>query len=147
MVPGILVLLVTLIGSFLSGMNIVKEKEIGTIEQLNVTPIKKIHFIIGKLLPFWIIAMFDLIIGLFIANIIFKIHIVGSLLLVFGVTSIYLLAVLGIGLFISTITDTQQQAMFIAWFFMVIFIYFQEDPSLVITEELKLQEYNSLILN
>lgn len=122
MVPGILVLLVTLIGSFLSGMNIVKEKEIGTIEQLNVTPIKKIHFIIGKLLPFWIIAMFDLIIGLLIAYMIFQIHIVGSLLLVFGVASIYLLAVLGIGLFISTITDTQQQAMFIAWFFMVIFI-------------------------
>lgn len=122
MVPGILVLLVTLIGSFLSGMNIVKEKEIGTIEQLNVTPIKKIHFIIGKLLPFWIIAMIDLIIGLLLARFVFGINIVGSIWLVFGVTSIYLLAVLGVGLFISTITDTQQQAMFLAWFFLVIFI-------------------------
>ncbi len=122
MVPGILVLLITMIGSFLSGMNIVREKEIGTIEQLNVTPIKKIHFIIGKLLPFWIIAMMDLIIGLLIARFVFDIHIVGSLWLVFGATSIYLLAVLGIGLLISTITETQQQAMFIAWFFMVIFI-------------------------
>lgn len=122
MVPGILVLLVTMIGSFLSGMNIVKEKEIGTIEQLNVTPIKKIHFIIGKLLPFWIIAMIDLTIGLLLARFVFGIYIIGSVWLVFGVTSIYLLAVLGIGLFISTITDTQQQAMFIAWFFMVIFI-------------------------
>jgi ABC-2 type transport system permease protein len=60
MVPGILVILVTMIGAFLSGMNIVKEKEIGTIQQLNVTPIKKHHFLIGKLLPFWIIALFEL---------------------------------------------------------------------------------------
>ena len=122
MVPGILVLLVTMIGAFLSGMNIVREKEIGTIEQLNVTPIKKHEFIIGKLLPFWIIAMFDLILGLTIARWIFDIHIVGDLWLIFAVASIYLLAILGIGLLISTITDTQQQAMFLAWFFMVIFI-------------------------
>jgi ABC-2 type transport system permease protein len=122
MVPGILVLLVTMIGSFMSGMNIVKEKEIGTIEQLNVTPIKKHEFIIGKLLPFWIIAMFDLILGLLLARFVFDIHIQGNIILVMGVASIYLLAVLGLGLLISTVTDTQQQAMFIAWFFMVIFI-------------------------
>ena len=60
MVPGILVLLVTMIGAFLSGMNVVREKEIGTIEQLNVSPIKKYQFIIGKLLPFWIVALFEL---------------------------------------------------------------------------------------
>lgn len=122
MVPGILVLLVTMIGSFLSGMNIVREKEIGTIEQLNVTPIKKHQFIIGKLMPFWIIAMFDLILGMILARFVFDIHIVGSVGFVFGVASVYLLAVLGLGLFISTITDTQQQAMFIAWFFMIVFI-------------------------
>ncbi|MFA5514047.1 MAG: ABC transporter permease [Sphaerochaetaceae bacterium] len=122
MVPGILVLLVTMIGAFLSGMNIVREKELGTIEQLNVTPIKKHQFIIGKLMPFWIIAMFDLVLGMLLAYFVFDIHIVGSVGLVFGVASVYLLAVLGLGLFISTITNTQQQAMFIAWFFMVIFI-------------------------
>lgn len=122
MVPGILVLLVTLIGSFLSGMNIVREKEIGTIEQLNVTPIKKYQFVIGKLLPFWIIAMFDLSLGLVLAKWVFSIPILGSVGLIMGVAAIYLLLVLGLGLFISTITETQQQAMFIAWFFMVIFI-------------------------
>ncbi len=122
MVPGILVLLVTMIGSFMSGMNIVKEKEIGTIEQLNVTPIKKYEFIIGKLLPFWIIAMFDFSLGLVLARLVFDIHILGNIFLVMGVASIYLLAVLGLGLLISTLTETQQQAMFIAWFFMVIFI-------------------------
>ncbi|MBN2745706.1 MAG: ABC transporter permease [Bacteroidales bacterium] len=122
MVPGILVLLVSLIGAFLSGMNIVREKEIGTIEQLNVTPIKKHQFIIGKLLPFWLIAMFDLCFGLVIAKIIFAIPILGSVWLILGVAAIYLILVLGLGLFISTITDTQQQAMFLAWFFFVIFI-------------------------
>lgn len=122
MVPGILVLLVTIIGLFLASMNIVKEKEIGTIEQLNVTPIKKSQFIIGKLMPFWIIAMFDLGIGLLLARFVFAIPIVGSVSLVLGVASLYLLLVLGIGLFISTMADTQQQSMFISWFFVMIFI-------------------------
>lgn len=122
MVPGILVLLVTMITLFLSGMNIVREKEIGTLEQINVTPIKKSQFIIGKLFPFWIIGMSLLTIGLIIAKIIFDVPMLGSLFLMYGYTSIYILVILGIGLFISNFTDTQQQAMFIAWFFIVIFI-------------------------
>ena len=122
MVPGILVLLVTMITLFLSGMNIVREKEIGTLEQINVTPIKKSQFIIGKLFPFWVIGLGLLTVGLIIAKLIFNVPMVGSLLLMYFYTSIYILVVLGIGLFISNFTDTQQQAMFIAWFFMVIFI-------------------------
>ncbi|NGP77180.1 ABC transporter permease [Balneolaceae bacterium YR4-1] len=122
MVPGILVVLVSMIGMFLSGMNIVREREMGTIEQLNVTPLKRYQFIIGKLLPFWIIAMFELAIGLIIAHFGFEIPFVGSVLLLFGIAGIYLLVVQGLGLFISTITNTQQQAMFIAWFLMVVFI-------------------------
>jgi len=122
MVPGILVLLVTMVGMFLSGMNIVKEKEIGTIEQINVTPIRKHHFVIGKLLPFWIIALVELAIGLVLGKLVFHIPIVGSVGLVFGFAAIYLALVLGMGLFISTFTDTQQQAMFLAWFFLVIFV-------------------------
>jgi ABC-2 type transport system permease protein len=122
MVPGILVLLVTMITLFLSGMNIVREKEIGTLEQINVTPIKKSQFIIGKLFPFWVIGMSLLTIGLIIAKLIFDVPMVGNLLLMYFYTSIYILVILGIGLFISNFTDTQQQAMFIAWFFIVIFI-------------------------
>ena len=122
MVPGILVLLVTMITLFLSGMNIVREKEIGTLEQINVTPIKKSQFIIGKLFPFWVIGMGLLTIGLVLARLIFDVPMIGSLFLMYFYTSIYILVVLGIGLFISNFTDTQQQAMFIAWFFMVIFI-------------------------
>ena len=122
MVPGILVLLVTVIGMFLSSMNVVREKEMGTIEQINVSPVKKYQFVIGKLLPFWFIALFELAFGLLLARIIFNIPIVGSLWLIFGVASVYLLAVLGIGLLISTVVNTQQQAMFLAWFFAVVII-------------------------
>ena len=122
MVPGILVLLVTMITLFLSGMNIVREKEIGTLEQINVTPIRKSQFIIGKLFPFWVIGMGLLTIGLILAKLIFDTPMIGSLILLYGYTSIYILVILGMGLFISNFTDTQQQAMFIAWFFIVIFI-------------------------
>lgn len=122
MVPGILVLLVTMISLFLSGMNIVREKEIGTLEQLNVTPISKSQFIIGKLFPFWIIGLGLLTIGLILAKLIFNTPMLGSIALLYFYTSIYILLILGMGLLISNFTDTQQQAMFIAWFFVVIFI-------------------------
>ena len=122
MVPGILVLLVTMITLFLSGMNIVREKEIGTLEQMNVTPIKKYEFIIGKLFPFWVLGMLLLTVGLIISRILFDVPMVGSTLLMYAYTTIYILVILGMGLFISNFTDTQQQAMFIAWFFVVIFI-------------------------
>jgi len=122
MVPGILVILVTMITLFLSGMNIVREKEIGTLEQMNVTPVKKYQFIIGKLFPFWVIGMLLLTIGLIIAKLLFNVPMLGSLSLVYFYTSVYLLVILGMGLYISNFTDTQQQAMFIAWFFVVIFI-------------------------
>ncbi len=122
MVPGILVLLVTMIGTFLSSMNIVKEKEIGTIEQINVTPIKKHEFIIGKLLPFLVIALFELALGLVVSKLVYNIPILGSIGLIFLFATAYMIVFLGIGLFISTFTTTQQQAMFLSWFVMVIFI-------------------------
>lgn len=122
MVPGILVLLVTMLTLFLSGMNIVREKEMGTLEQINVTPIKKHQFIIGKLFPFWVLGLVILTVGLLIAKIIFNVPIIGNIGLIYLFSSVYLLVILGMGLFISNYTDTQQQAMFIAWFFVVIFI-------------------------
>jgi ABC-2 type transport system permease protein len=122
MVPGILVLLVTMISAFLSSMNIVREKEIGTIEQIYVTPIQKYQFVIGKLLPFWLLGLMVLSIGLIVAKVVFNIPFVGSVGLIYAFSAIYLLLVLGFGLLISTLTDTQQQAMFLAWFFLVVFI-------------------------
>lgn len=121
MVPGILVILVTLVGLFLSGMNVVREKEIGTIDQINVSPLRRWQFMTGKLLPFWVIGLGELTVGLFIARIGFHVPMLGSYVLIYLVASIYLLVVLGMGLLISTVSDSQQQAMFIAWFFMVVF--------------------------
>jgi ABC-2 type transport system permease protein len=121
-VPGLLVLLITIVGIFLTAINIVREKEIGTIEQINVTPIKKIEFIIGKLLPFWLIGMFELIFGMIVSRIVYHIPVLGNPLLIIGFGSVYLTLVLGIGLLISTASQNQQQAVFISWFFMLIFV-------------------------
>jgi ABC-2 type transport system permease protein len=123
MVPGILVMLVSMVGSYMCALNIVKEKEAGTIEQINVTPIKKYQFILGKLIPFWVIGMFVFSMGLFVvARFVYGIIPAGSLLLLYGYLAIYLIALLGLGLLISTYADTQQQAMSIAFFVIMIFM-------------------------
>ncbi|MEJ5962057.1 ABC transporter permease [Pedobacter immunditicola] len=122
MVPGILAILVTLVGGFLSALNIVKEKEAGTIEQINVSPIKKHHFIMAKLIPFWILANAVFTVGLFISWLIYGIFPLGSLFVLYSFVWVYLLAILGFGLLISTFCDTQQQAMLIMFFFLMIFI-------------------------
>ncbi len=122
MFSGILVIIVTLIGMLLTALNLVREKEMGTTEQINVTPIRKYQFIIAKLLPFWMIAMFELAFGLVVGRVLYDLPIRGSLGLLFLVASVYLMVVLGFGLFLSTISNTQQQLMFIAFFFMITFI-------------------------
>ena len=122
MVPGILAILVTMVGSFLASLNIVSEKEIGTIEQINVTPIKKWEFILGKLIPFWAIGMITMTLGMLVAFLIFGIIPTGSYLTIYIFSAVYLLSVLGIGLLISTFTDSQQQATLFAFFFMMIFV-------------------------
>jgi ABC-2 type transport system permease protein len=122
MVPAVLAILVTMIGMFLSGLNLVREKELGTIEQINVTPIRKYQFIAGKLIPFWILALAELAFGLIVGKLLFNIPILGSIWLLFGVAALYLLVVLGIGLLVSTMANTQQQAMFVLFFIMIICI-------------------------
>jgi len=122
MVPGILVILLTMVGTNLAAINIVKEKEIGTIEQINVTPIKKYHFVLGKLIPFWIMGLVVLTIGLTIARLAYGIIPSGSFLTIYVFAAIYLLAVLGLGLLIPTYSVNQQQAMLLSFFLMMIFI-------------------------
>ena len=122
MVPGILVILLTMVGANLAAINIVREKEIGTIEQINVTPIKKYHFILGKLIPFWVLGLVVLSIGLLIARLAYGIVPAGSLLVIYSFAAVYLLAVLGLGLLVSTYSGNQQQAMLVSFFMMMIFI-------------------------
>jgi ABC-2 type transport system permease protein len=121
-VPGILALLVTLVGFLMSSLNIVKEKEVGTIEQLNVSPIKKHQFILSKLIPFWVLGLVVLTIGFIISFIIYGIYPAGNFWVGYLFAGIYLIALLGFGLLTSIYADTQQQAMFISYFFMLIFI-------------------------
>ncbi len=122
MLPGILVILVTAIGFLLAGLNLVREKEIGTIEQINVTPVRKYQFIVAKMVPFLIIGLIDLALGLVLGKLAFNIPFEGSILLLFLCSAIFMVAVLGLALFISTFSSTQQQFMFVAFFFMIIFI-------------------------
>ena len=122
MVPGILVILVTMVGAFLTALNIVKEKEIGTIEQINVTPIRKYQFILGKLIPFWVLGLAILTIGLMISWIAYNIVPVGSVFTIYVFAAVYLISILGLGLLVSTFANTQQQAMLLSFFLMMIFI-------------------------
>ncbi|MBP7641957.1 MAG: ABC transporter permease [Saprospiraceae bacterium] len=122
MVPGILALLVTMVGALISTLNIVSEKEKGTIEQINVTPLKKYQFIIGKLTPFWILGMISITIGFIISYVVFGIVSLGGYLSIYLYSGLYLLAVLGIGLLLSTFVDTQQQATLFSFFLMMNFV-------------------------
>jgi ABC-type multidrug transport system permease subunit len=122
MVPGLLVTLVTMIGTLITAQNIAREKEIGTLEQLNVTPLTKAEFITAKLLPFWVLGLVNLLMGLLIAVFVYDVPVRGNPLLLFFSAGIYLVVALGIGLWVSTSVDTQQQAMFVTFFILMIYL-------------------------
>jgi ABC-2 type transport system permease protein len=122
MVPGILVALMTIIGTLLSAQNIAREKELGTLEQLNVTPITRGQFITAKLLPFWVLGLIELSLGLLVGRLVFGIPMRGSIPLLYVVAGVYLAVALGIGLWISTLVETQQQAMFVTFFIVNIYL-------------------------
>lgn len=117
MVPGIVALLLLVVTTNLSAMAIVREREVGTLEQLNVTPLARWELIVGKLLPYALIGMFDVVLVTLVAVFWFEIPLRGSFLLLFFCSGMYLLSTLGLGLFISTISQTQQQASMTATFF------------------------------
>lgn len=117
MVPGVVALVLMIITMTLTSLGIVKEKEIGTLEQLMVTPIKPYQLILGKLIPFTIIGFVDVIVVLTIARFWFNVPMAGSIFLLFGLSALFILTTLGLGLFVSTIAKSQQQAMLIAQFF------------------------------
>ena len=119
MVPGILVMLVTIIAAFITGMAVVREKEIGTLEQVMVTPLGAGQFVAGKLIPYALIALFDLALALAVALLWFHVPFRGPLPVLLLGTVGYLAVTLGIGLFASSVSGTQQQAMFSVWFYLV----------------------------
>ena len=122
MAPALMVMLLTLICGFLPALNIVSEKETGTIEQINVTPVGKFTFIIAKLVPYWIIGFFILNICLGLAALIYGLIPSGNLFTIYFFAIIYILVVSGLGLVISNHSSTMQQAMFVMFFFMIIML-------------------------
>lgn len=119
MVPGVLGLILMVMTMMLTAMAVVREKEAGTMEQLIVTPIRPLELITGKLLPFLIIGMIDVCLVLSVATFLFRVPLRGSVFLLFGMNLVFMLTTLGLGLFISTISRTQQQAMMTTVFFMM----------------------------
>jgi ABC-2 type transport system permease protein len=116
-VPGVVVNIITLVTLMMTAMGIVREKEIGTMEQLMVTPIRPIELILGKTLPFAIIGLLDVLLVTGVALLVFRIPLRGSLVVLLFSALLFLLTTLGVGLFISTICQTQQQAMMSSFFF------------------------------
>jgi ABC-2 type transport system permease protein len=117
MIPGVLALLLLLVTANLAAMGIVREKELGTLEQLNVTPLRRWELIVGKLLPYGVIALVDVLLVTSVAVFWFEVPLRGSVVLLLALSLVYVLCTLGLGLFISTISETQQQAMMTATFF------------------------------
>jgi ABC-2 type transport system permease protein len=118
-VPGIITVLLTMITVLLTSMAIVREREIGTLEQLMVTPITTPSLILGKTIPFAIIGILEMSVGLTFGLLWFGIPFKGSIILFYALACMFLFTTLGLGMFISTISKTQQQAMFFAWFFSI----------------------------
>lgn len=122
MVPALMVMLLTMLCGFLPALNIVSEKEVGTIEQLNVTPLSKPVFILGKLLPYWVVGLLVLSICFVLAHLIYGLMPAGSWGVLYFFACIYILIMSGVGLVISNHSSTMQQAMFVMFFFMLVFI-------------------------
>ena len=122
MVPALMVMILTLLCGFLPAISIVFEKELGTMEQINVSPVPKSTFILAKLIPFWIIGFIVITIGFIIAWAVYGLIPAGYFSTIYLFAAIYILAVSGLGIVISNYASTLQQAMFIVFFFMMLFI-------------------------
>jgi ABC-2 type transport system permease protein len=122
MVPALMVMLLTLLTGFLPALNIVGEKEAGTIEQMNVTPVKKLTFVLAKLIPYWMIGVLVIVVCMGLAALVYGLYPAGSLFTVFLFAGVYIPVVSGMGLVISNYSDTMQQAMFLMFFFIMILL-------------------------
>lgn len=122
MIPALMIMLLILICGFLSAVNIVAEKENGTIEQINVTPISKLTFILAKLIPFWLIGLFVVTIAMIVAWIVYDLAPLGSLGNIYLATILFILGFSGFGVTIANLSDNIQQTMFVMFFFIIIFI-------------------------
>lgn len=122
MVPAMMVSVLTMLCGFLPALNIVGEKERGTIEQINVTPVKRSTFILAKLIPYWLIGLFVLSLCIALAYVTYRLFPVGSLGTLYGFATLYIMVMSGVGIVISNYSETLQQATFVMFFFLMIFL-------------------------
>jgi ABC-2 type transport system permease protein len=120
MIPGVLAILLIVMTMVLASMGIVREKEMGTLEQLNVTPLRRWQLIVGKLLPYALIGMVDVFLVVGVSRFWFRVPFLGSFWLLFGLSMVFLLSTLGLGLLVSTLSNNQQQSMMTAAFFFLV---------------------------
>lgn len=122
MVPAFMMMLLTMMCGFMPALNIVSEKEIGTIEQINVTPVSRFQFILAKMIPYWVIGYIVLTIGFIIAYLVYGQAPAGSIFTIYACALVYVLAMAGLGLIVSNNSTTMQQAMFVMLFFQIVFM-------------------------
>ena len=122
MIPALMVMMVTLICGILPALNIVSEKENGTIQQINVTPVNKYQFILAKLIPYWVIGFIILSIAFVVVGLLYGIWPAGGFLPLYVSSLVFIVGISGLGLIISNYSETLQQAMFLAFFFILIII-------------------------
>lgn len=122
MIPALMTMILVMLCGFLPALNIVGEKEKGTIEQMNVTPVSRFDFTLAKLLPYWMIGFIALTLCMLLAWLVYGLTPAGNVLSIYGATVIFILVVSGLGLTISNYSATMQQAMFVMWFCMLVFI-------------------------
>ncbi len=122
MIPALMIIIFILVGGFLPALSIVEEKEIGTIEQINVSPVNRFTFILSKLIPYWIIGLFVLLVAMLIAHLVYGLLPAGSIWVILLGTVLFILTISGFSLTAANFSDTMQQIMFVLFFFIMIFI-------------------------
>ncbi|MDD2961379.1 MAG: ABC transporter permease [Muribaculaceae bacterium] len=120
MIPALIVMLLTMLSGFLPALNIVSEKEVGTIEQINVSPINRLTFVLSKLIPYWVIGIVIMSVCLIVAALVYNLLPAGNVFTIYLFSILYILVVSGLGIVLSNYSDTMQQAMFVMFFFVMI---------------------------
>ena len=122
MLPGFMVLLLTILCGILPALNIVMEKENGTINQINVTPVSKVSFILAKLIPYWVVGIIVMIISVFLSYLIYGLWPAGSVIAILFSAIVFILSISGLGIIVSNYSETMQQASFLVMFFILILV-------------------------
>ena len=122
MIPALMIMLMVMVGGFLPALNLVSEKELGTIEQINVTPVSRLTFTLSKLIPFWVICLLELALCMTLALLVYGLPVAGSVGAIFLAALLFIIVMSSIGVIIANLSDTMQQTMFLMLFIVLSFI-------------------------